>query len=78
MSTTSRSTPPERELPPAVRNGLLRADQLPPVQPLPDDPATRDARYLELAAMLKHQAENPQDDEVDWDARELFPPDRVR
>ena len=38
---------------PAVRSGLLRPEELPLVQPLPDDPATRDERYTRLAAWLE-------------------------
>ena len=73
MSTSARST-----LPPAVKNGILRADQLPPVRPLPDDPATRDQRYLELAAMLEEWARDPLEGEPEWDVETLFPPDRSR
>ncbi len=38
MSSTPASSPPRERVPPAVRNGILRADQLPPVQELPDEP----------------------------------------
>ncbi len=62
-----------------MRNGLLRPEELPPVAPLPDDPATRDARYLELARMLERWAkEPPAGDEPEWEVAELFPPGRVR
>lgn len=78
MSSTPASSPPHERVPPAVRNGLLRADQLPPVQPLPDDPATREARYLELAAWLERWEKEPHDDEPDWDVADLLPPGRSR
>ncbi|MFO0607299.1 MAG: hypothetical protein U0324_29315 [Polyangiales bacterium] len=78
MSSTPASSPPRERVPPAVRNGILRADQLPPVQDLPDDPATREARHGDLAALLRQWAENPDPDEPDWDVAELFPPGRPR
>lgn len=78
MSSTPASSPPRERVLPAVRNGILRADQLPPVQELPDDPTTREARYKELADMLKQWADNPDPDEPDWDTADLFPPGRSR
>ena len=78
MSSTPASTPPRERVPPAVRNGLLRADQLPSVQESPDDDATREARYRELAALLEQWARNPVADEVEWSVEDLFPPGRSR
>jgi hypothetical protein len=48
------------------------------VQPLPDDPATREARYIELAAWLERWEKEPHEDEPDWDVADLFPPGRSR
>ncbi len=63
---------------PAVRSGLLRPDELPAVRPLPDDPATRDARYTRLAAWLEQWENEDHPDEPEWEVADLFPPDRVR
>lgn len=40
--------------------------------------ATRDERYLRLAAWIEAWEKEPHADEPDWDVDELFPPDRVR
>jgi hypothetical protein len=61
-----------------VTNGILPLDRLPPVRPLPDDPATRDARYLRAAAMLEQWAHESLDGEPDWEVETLLPPDRPR
>lgn len=63
---------------PAMRSGLLRPDELSPVQPLPDDPATRDERYTRLAAWLEQWEREAHPDEPEWEVEALFPPDRVR
>ena len=63
---------------PAVRSGLLRTEELPAVQPLPDDPATRDERYTRLAAWLEQWESEAHPDEPEWEVEELFVPDRPR
>ncbi len=74
----SSSNPVPASQHPAVRSGLLRPDELPPVQPLPDDPATRDERYTRLAAWLEQWEREPHPDEPEWEVDALFPPNRVR
>ncbi len=69
---------PARTAPPAVLNGVLRPEELPPTQPLPDDPATRDERYMRLSKWLAEWEKEPHDDEPVWDVAELFPPGRDR
>lgn len=48
------------------------------MQPLPDDPATRDARYTRLAAWLEQWETEVHPDEPEWQVEALFPHDRPR